>query len=94
MDIPEIESRFLGTAGGLFFCVAEVGGFSGPLVMGALVDATGAFLAGACFCAFLNFIIIGLTFPLHRSLGENRTLKRNHPASGEFDRSSRHSFSP
>ncbi len=64
MDIPEIESRFLGTAAGIFFCVAEMGGFSGPLVMGALKDATGTFLAGTIFCAFLNLIILGLTFPL------------------------------
>jgi len=64
MDTPEIESRFLGAAGGMFFCVAEVGGFSGPLIMGALMDATGTFLAGVLFCAFLNLVMIGLTFPL------------------------------
>jgi cyanate permease len=64
MDTPEVESRFLGAAAGMFFCVAEVGGFSGPLMMGALVDATGTFLAGTLFCAFLNLVIIGLTFSL------------------------------
>ena len=65
MDMPEIEPQFLGSAGGMFFCVAEVGGFSGPLIMGALVDLTGTFLAGAIFCAFLNLIMIVLTFLLH-----------------------------
>ena len=64
MDTPDIESRFLGAAAGMFFCVAEVGGFSGPLMMGALVDATGTFLAGTLFCAFLNLLIFGLTFSL------------------------------
>ena len=64
METPEIESQFLGTATGLFFCVAEFGGFSGPLIMGILVDVTGTFLAGTLFCAFLNLIIVFLTFPL------------------------------
>ena len=44
MDSPEVGSRYMGSAGGLFFCVAEIGGFSGPLIMGALVDMTGGFL--------------------------------------------------
>ena len=51
MDSPEVGSRNMGSAGGLFFCVAEIGGFGGPLVMGVLVDMTGAFLAGAIFLA-------------------------------------------
>jgi MFS transporter, CP family, cyanate transporter len=64
MDTPEIESCFLGAAVGMFFCVAEVGGFSGPLIMGALTDATGTFLAGSLFFAILNLVLIGLTFSL------------------------------
>jgi len=64
MDTPEVESRFLGSAGGMFFCVAEIGGFSGPLITGTLVDLTGTFLAGAIFCASLNLLMIALTFHL------------------------------
>ena len=47
MDTPEVGARHMGTAGGIFFCVAEMGGFLGPLVVGALVDCTGSFLAGS-----------------------------------------------
>jgi len=64
MDTKEIESRFLGAAGGMFFCIAEIGGFSGPLMMGALVDVTGSFLAGTFSLAFLNLAMIGLTLLL------------------------------
>ena len=44
MDTPEVGSTHMGFAGGMFFCVAEIGGFTGPLMMGALVDLTGGFL--------------------------------------------------
>jgi cyanate permease len=62
MDSPEVEARYMGSAGGMFFCVAEIGGFSGPLVMGVLVDATGTFLSGAIFVAALCVAIFAMTF--------------------------------
>jgi cyanate permease len=46
MDQPEVGSRYMGMAGGLYFCIAEIGGFLGPTVMGALVDWTGSFYTG------------------------------------------------
>jgi cyanate permease len=64
MDLPEIEPQLLSSAGGLFFCVGEMGGFSGPLIVGILVDLTGTFLYGAIFCASLNLLMIVLTFLL------------------------------
>lgn len=64
MDIPEVGSRYMGSAGGLFFCVAEIGGFSGPLIMGALVDMTGTFLAGVFFLMSLGLAVIAMTFLL------------------------------
>lgn len=66
MDTPEIEPRFMGSVGGMFFCVAEIGGFGGPFVMGTLVDLTKTFLAGALFCVGLNIMIIVLTFRLQK----------------------------
>jgi len=54
MDIPEVGSRYMGSVGGMFFCVAEVGGFSGPFIVGAIKDLTGSFLAGASFIAGLS----------------------------------------
>ena len=64
IDTPEVEPRFIGSAGGLFFCIAEIGGFTGPMIMGFLVDFTGTFLAGTLFFAALSLAIIGLTFML------------------------------
>ncbi len=48
----------------MFFCVAEIGGFTGPFIMGTLVDATGTFMAGALFLAGLCLAMAGLTLLL------------------------------
>jgi cyanate permease len=61
MDSPGVEISHMGSAGGMFFCVAEIGGFTGPLVLGILVDATGTFMSGAVFLAALCLAMAGLT---------------------------------
>ena len=61
MDTREVDSKYMGAAGGMFFCVAEIGGFAGPLLMGVLVDATGTFWTGVFFLAGLCMFIAGLT---------------------------------
>jgi cyanate permease len=61
MDTREVDSKYMGAAGGMFFCVAEIGGFAGPLLMGILVDATGTFWTGVFFLAALCMFIAGLT---------------------------------
>lgn len=66
MDSPGVEIRHMGSAGGMFFCVAEIGGFAGPFFMGVLVDLTGTFMAGAVFLATLCFAIAVLTHFLKR----------------------------
>ncbi len=53
MDLPEVGSKYMGSAAGMFFCVAEVGGFTGPFIIGAIKDLTGGFLLGASFIAGL-----------------------------------------
>ena len=65
MDNPGVETRHMGSAGGMFFCVAEIGGFTGPLLMGILVDATGTFMAGALFLAGLCLAMAMLTRTLN-----------------------------
>ena len=64
MDIPAVGSTYMGSAGGMFYCVAEIGGFTGPLIMGALVDVTGGFLAGVLFFAVLCLAFAVLTLYL------------------------------
>ena len=65
MDSPGVETRHMGSAGGMFFCVAEIGGFTGPFIMGILVDATGTFMTGALFLAGLCVAMAVLTFFLN-----------------------------
>ena len=64
MDIPEVGSRYMGAAAGMFFCFAEIGGCTGPWIMGALFDVTGAFLAGALFFAGLSLTTFFLSLHL------------------------------
>ena len=67
METPEVGEKHMGLAGGIFFCVAEIGGFTGPLVMGILADLTGTFLAGAIFLAGLSLIIFVMALLLKES---------------------------
>jgi cyanate permease len=62
METPEVGARHMGTAGGLFFCVSEIGGFLGPLLVGMLVDWTGGFLAGGSFVVALSLGILLMSF--------------------------------
>jgi cyanate permease len=62
METPEVGAKHMGTAGGLFFCIAEIGGFMGPFLLGALVDWTGGFLAGGYFVVALSLGILLMSF--------------------------------
>jgi MFS transporter, CP family, cyanate transporter len=72
MDIPEVGSTYMGSAGGMFYCVAEIGGFTGPLMMGAIADVTGGFLAGALCFAVLCLAFAVLTLYLKTSPAMDR----------------------
>jgi len=58
MNLPEVGSGRMGAASGLFFTVGEIGGFSGPFIMGFLRDLTGSFLAGIYFLASVTLTAI------------------------------------
>ncbi|MFC2020607.1 CynX/NimT family MFS transporter [Chloroflexota bacterium] len=62
MDDPQVGSEHMGLAGGIFFAVAEIGGFTGPLLMGIMVDVTGAFLVGVSFLAGVGLILCAAAF--------------------------------
>jgi cyanate permease len=64
MDSPQVPRQNMGLASGVFFAVAEIGGFSGPLLMGTLYDVTGSFLTGLAVLACLNAAIFWLSFGL------------------------------
>ena len=65
MDDPEVGPATMGLAGGIFFAVAEIGGFSGPLLMGITVDATGNFLTGVLILASAGLFLCSLMFLIH-----------------------------
>lgn len=64
METPEVGPKYMGSAGGMYFCFSEIGGFTGPLVIGAIADTTGAFWAGSVFLACLALAIFAVTFLL------------------------------
>jgi len=68
MDTPAVDPQVLGSAAGVFFGIAEIGGFFGPFVVGTLVDLTGTFSAGAAFLAGLGGLVAILMLPLARAL--------------------------
>jgi cyanate permease len=46
LETPGVGPKRVGTAGGVFFAVAEIGGFTGPLMMGMVRDSTGSLMGG------------------------------------------------
>jgi len=64
MDTPEVGSTYMGSVGGMFFCISEIGGFAGPLIMGAIVDMTGSFQIGNFFFAVLCLAVFVLSLQL------------------------------
>ncbi len=57
MDMPEVGSKYMGAATGMFFCIGEIGGFSGPFIVGAIRDLTGGFVTGTGIFAVVSLLI-------------------------------------
>ena len=58
METPSVGSRRMGLATGLYYSVAEIGGFGGPLLLGAIHDATGSLIAGVMLLSGLALLLI------------------------------------
>jgi cyanate permease len=58
MDMREVGAGAMGAAAGIYFAVGEVGGFSGPSVMGLLKDVTGGFTAGLLMLALITVVML------------------------------------
>ena len=67
METPEVGPRYMGSAGGLFFCISEIGGFMSPFIIGILVDWTGDFIAGGYFIIASSLAIFIMTFLIHHT---------------------------
>ncbi len=68
VEIKDIGSRYAGAASGLFFSAAEMGGVLGPLTLGAVYDATGAFSPSLILLACIMGGLLLLLVPLRRQL--------------------------
>ena len=53
MELPEVDSRRMGAAAGMYFTAGEIGGVLGPLTIGTLYDVTGGFSSALYFLAAL-----------------------------------------
>jgi len=72
VELPAIQERHTGTASGLFFSAAEVGGVLGPLGLGLMFDLTGGFDAGLyALAAVAGAMALG-TIRLSRLAGDIR----------------------
>jgi predicted MFS family arabinose efflux permease len=63
MEIPEVGAKNSGSAGGMFFAAAEIGGVLGPLGLGVLSEWNGHFqeaLGGLTFVCLLLILLLNL----------------------------------
>jgi cyanate permease len=68
VEIPGVGAKRAGTAGGLFFTAAEIGGVSGPLVIGLLHDATGGFTAALVLLSVICVALLCMLLVLRHSM--------------------------
>ncbi|MEQ9330507.1 MFS transporter [Thalassobaculum sp.] len=57
VEIRGVGEKYAGTATGLFFSAAEIGGAGGPIMLGVLYDATGGFDAGLFMLAGIGALL-------------------------------------
>jgi CP family cyanate transporter-like MFS transporter len=67
VDMREVDARQVGTAGGLFFSAAEIGGVLGPLTIGILYDLSGGFSAALHLLSGVCVALMGLVWTLQRT---------------------------
>lgn len=68
VEVPGVGDKRAGTAGGLFFSAAEIGGVGGPVLLGILFHAQGRFSSGLIVLALLGILLVVSVFPLRRHL--------------------------
>ena len=68
VEVPGVGDKRAGTAGGLFFSAAEIGGVGGPVLLGILLHAQGRFSSGLMVLALLGVLLLASVFTLRRHL--------------------------
>ncbi len=57
METPIVGPQRMGMAAGLYFSVAEIGGFGGPFLLGRVYDASGSLVGGVMFLAVVALVL-------------------------------------
>lgn len=83
MRVPGTDSRNMGVASGLFFSAGEIGGFTGPLAVGAIADAADGFSASlltlTCATLLQTYLLI-LIFKRSARIQGLQPLSQNLPS--------------
>lgn len=66
VELPEIGARRAGAASGLFFSAAEIGGVSGPVMLGVISQSTGDFDAALYLLSGMMIVMMLVTACLKR----------------------------
>ena len=78
MEHKDIGPQKIGTAAGMFFASAEIGGFGGPFIIGLLRELTNSHQIGGIFSAFLCIVGIVISFKLDNKQNDiPRTIKQS-----------------
>ena len=75
MNMRNVGEKRMGAAGGLYYTIAEMGGFVGPSIIGYLKDLTGTFLAGMVTLSILCETMIVPVLILNEQAGPARVSK-------------------
>ena len=71
VEIPNVGPKRAGTAGGLFFTAAEIGGVSGPVAIGLVHDATGGFSSALLTLTVITLALLALLYPLKNAVSRD-----------------------
>ena len=77
MEIPQVGARNTGSAGGMFFAAAEVGGVLGPLSLGLLYDSEKSFQSGLNMLSMVCLMLLVLAFILKLMLNRELTQSKS-----------------
>lgn len=77
IDTDEIGHRNIGTAIGLAFAVAEIGGAGGPVLLGIIQDIQGSVIPGLMALSVLLFILVFTTPLIRESVSKNNNNQSN-----------------
>ncbi len=81
MEIPKVGVRYTGSAGGMFFASAEVGGVLGPLSLGLLYDTEKSFQSGLNMLSMVCLMLLVLAFILKLVLNRELTQSKSNSES-------------